>query len=282
MIVTQYQTSKMTTEIFRTGTTPTDDDLIHAIGKAKSLGIKVMLKPHVDTRAPGQWRGQIGEGFTEAHWNRWFESYGRMIAHYARMAEEQGVDLFSIGTELEGTSGRERRWRELIDSVRGVYSGPITYAATTAEAPRIRWWDGVDYVGIDAYYPLTSVSDPTMEQLIAGWRRHSDAITSLAAGKPVIFTEAGFRSVDGANQRPWAWGEPGLVDLNEQADCYQATLRALGRRPWLAGMFWWVWGATITEGGSTDDDYTPQNKPAEYVLRYWYGGCRGSAKAKEP
>ena len=67
LIVTQYQDDISSTTIEPTMATPADADLIQVISQAHSLGLKVMLKPHVDlANDPTHWRGQIGEGFTEA------------------------------------------------------------------------------------------------------------------------------------------------------------------------------------------------------------------------
>jgi hypothetical protein len=42
-------------------------------------------------------------------------------------------------------------------------------------------------------------------------------------------------------------------------------------KPWFAGMFWWSWDTDPYDGGPCDDGYTPHDKPAEDVLRTWYG-----------
>ena len=49
LIVTGYQANYLSTAIDRSSAhTPTDAELIHVIQQAHSLGLKVMLKPHVD------------------------------------------------------------------------------------------------------------------------------------------------------------------------------------------------------------------------------------------
>jgi hypothetical protein len=100
LIVTCYQETYLDTEITcDLPRTPTNDDLIHAIQAAHGLGLRVMLKPHVDLNDdPGHWRGDIGKGFaSEAEWEAWFASYQAVIAHYARLAQVQGVEGFSVG-----------------------------------------------------------------------------------------------------------------------------------------------------------------------------------------
>ncbi|MEW5959983.1 MAG: hypothetical protein AB1801_19860, partial [Chloroflexota bacterium] len=253
----------------------------HVIAKAHALGLKVMLKPHVDLLASGQWRGQIGEEFeTEAEWDAWFNSYQNFIRHYADLAETYGVDQFAVGTELVGTTHREDDWRAIIAAVRQRYHGPITYAALyDGEETGITWWDAVDYIGVDAYYELTDKNDPSVEELRQGWTAPVTTLTNLADrwDKPIIFTEIGYRSLDGANQQPWDSLAEGNIDLQEQADAYRAAFESVYNRPWFAGMFWWDWSTNPDKGGVCDNDYTPYGKPAEDILRTWYGASSASA-----
>lgn len=104
------------------------------ISKAHSLGLKVMLKPHVDLNndpGPNHWWGNIGEGFTEDDWAAWFASYRDFITHYATLAQDNGVEQFCAGTELVGTSGRETDWRQVITNVRGIGAPTPTREAQT-------------------------------------------------------------------------------------------------------------------------------------------------------
>ncbi len=273
LLVTQYQDDISSTAIHSTTSTPTDADLIHVITRAHSLGVKVMLKPHVDlANDPSHWRGQIGQGFTETQWATWFASYQNFINHYAQLAQAHGADQFCVGTELNETQGQASRWRAVIAGIRSLYLGPITYAATAGYEIDPTWWDAVDYIGVDAYYPLTTKNDPTIAELKAAWVPYIGRLASLAStwGKPIIFTEIGYRSQDGANQHPGDWQTESAVDLQEQADAYQAAFESAFNQTWCAGMFWWSWGTDPFEGGACDDGYTPHNKPAEDILRTWY------------
>ena len=134
------------------------------------------------------------------------------------------------------------------------------------------WWDALDYIGVDAYYPLTVEEDPTLADLKTAWERPIATLETLhdRCGKPIILTEIGYRSVDGANRQPWEWATPGEVDLQEQSDCYRAALESLWGKPWLAGIYWWNWDTDPEQGGPDDTGFTPHGKPAEEVLRTYY------------
>ncbi|OPZ82823.1 MAG: hypothetical protein BWY76_02579 [bacterium ADurb.Bin429] len=275
IVVTVYQPNMRATNIQPLPiATPTDADLRHAITTAHRLGLKVMLKPHVDlSRDDAHWRGEIGPAFSAAQWLRWFAAYMRVITRYAAFARNEKVELFCVGTELEGTSGREAEWRQIIATVRAAYDGPLVYAANwSGEATTIRFWDALDYLGVDAYYPLTTKAGATAAELKQGWATGVKELAGLHAHwkKPILLTEVGFRSSAGACREPWEWQTSPALDLREQANGYQATFEALWTQPWLAGLFWWDWEADLSHGGQKDGGYTPWGKPAETIVRRYY------------
>lgn len=243
------------------------------IRAAKSLGLKVLLKPHLDVE-DGRWRGLIDFGDDEAAWAEWFRAYGAFILGYAQLAREEGVEMFCVGAELKGTVGRRRDWLGVIQGVRKVYGGPLIYAANwNGEMWEVSFWDALDYVGIDAYYPLTGRFSPTLDELVSGWSRPLNSLGCLAGrtGKGIIFTEVGYRSVDGAARAPWDRRIRGEPDPQEQALCYRAFFQAVwGKEPWFGGVFFWYWSLDPAAGGPADTGYTPRGKPAAEVLERWF------------
>ena len=222
-------------------------DEIHAQGMA------VMLKPLVNLSDDSEhWRGEIVGSET---WFTGTDGYGDLINHFADMAEAKGAELLCVGTELVATASEDARWRTVIAGARARFSGELTYAANhggegAATQAAITWWDALDYAGIDAYYPLTDEDDPTVTQLRAAWAAHAQTIetwrTALDVGdrKPILFTEIGYRSWDGANKNPTEMSskDDTNVDQGEQADCYTATFEELwGKKGWLRGLYWWNW-----------------------------------------
>ncbi|MBI5053433.1 MAG: hypothetical protein HZC38_03110 [Chloroflexi bacterium] len=277
IIVTCYQEKASSRDInCGTNNTPTDESLKHAIQYARRQGLRVMLKPHIDlSNDKTHWRGDIEFGTDDAAWRVWFENYTRMIVRYAQIAQDNGVEYFVIGTELQGTSQRVDQWRAVIKAVRAVYKGSLTYAANVEEEHVISWWDALDAIGIDAYYSLTPGNDPSLADLKAAWSPIADDLEQLSQkwNRPIIFTEIGYRSVNGANKNPWDSGMSGTVDLQEQADCYRAVFEVLKDKSWWRGAFWWNWEPNPSAGGARDVDYTANNKPAEDVLRFYYGAA---------
>lgn len=288
IVVTQYQDTIHSKTIGPTEGTPTDADVRHAIRAAHARGLKVMLKPHVDLwNDPDHWRGEIGPGFSAADWGQWFASYRTFITHYAALAHDEGVEQFSVGVELKTTEGHEAEWRAVIAAARGEFDGALTYAGDWTSATGIGWWDALDLIGVDAYYPLAANgnNNPTAAQIASAWTPVLNDLSALSAAednKPIIFTEIGYRSQDGAAQHPWEWQSGGAVDLAEQALLYRVAFEQVYNRPWFAGFYWWSWDAVPYQGGPCDNGYTVYDKPAEDVVREWYGAEPRDTSAPPP
>ena len=256
------------------GKDPPDYQLRHGIREARRLGFKVMLKPHVWVRrqTSQEWRGTIGQD-SEEGWQEWWGHYESFILHYAQLAAQEEVEIFCIGVELS-RAARERPedWRRLIERVRTAYPGPLTYAANWwEEYDRIEFWRALDYIGINAFFPLAKGPNPTLEQLRAGAVRVADEIERFHrfARRPILLTEIGFRSTRGASQRPWEWMHgDSTPSMEEQARCYQVVLEAFWQRPWFHGMYWWKWHSDHQLPHEVG--FTPQGKPAERVIAEWY------------
>ncbi len=256
--------------------TPSDDDLAHAISTAHTLGLRVMLKPQLGFATDNaHWRGDIGTAFpNEAAWQAWFASYTDAMVHYAQLARSQRVEQYCVGTELSGVSGREQSWRDIVRRVRGQFTGPVVYASNYGEGANIHWWDALDYIGVDAYYALSDSVTPTVAELKQAWiqKEYVTLLQSLSSrfGKPILFTEIGYRSVDRSAQAPWSYPAGTPANPQAQANAYQAAIETFADKPWFAGFYWWNWPTNLYQGGPLDTDYVPVGKPAEKVLSRFY------------
>lgn len=227
---------------------------------AHQLGMKVLLKPHI-------WRPPDENALPREAIPAWFDQLESFAAHYATLARDIHADVFCVGTELGWLAREEQHWRRLIAKVRTIYPGPITYAATQGpEFETIRFWDALDYIGIDNYYPLgPGYSTSDMLAKIEEVRSRFP--------KPVLFTEAGFASARDAHKHPWADNPPDPLSLEEQVKCYRALLESFYDKPWFYGVYWWKVG-TNGYGGPENNSMTPWRKPAMETVREWYTGGR--------
>jgi hypothetical protein len=253
---------------------------------AREAGIETLLKPHIWlTQAGGKWRTDIAMK-SDADWRAWFASYRSFILHYAELAERLGIEALCVGTELHRTAvEREADWHELIDEVRSVYSGRLTYAANWyREFEEIGFWNLLDFIGVQAYFPLAEHENPDLETLKRGWRPHLEAIERVQSreDRPVLFTEIGYTSTATAAIRPWEWIEPSaevasVVELQTQANCYEAFFETFWDKSWVAGAYFWKWYPSThgPEAEAFNRGFTPQAKPAGRVMARWYGSTAG-------
>lgn len=101
-------------------------------------------------------------------------------------------------------------WSRLIDQLRNVYSGKMTIAANFDNYKDVRFWNKLDYIGINAYFPLRNLDSKKgqIEQFKESWSDVLDEITAFkkeigVPNHPVLFTELGYGNHSGSTLLPW-------------------------------------------------------------------------------
>jgi hypothetical protein len=216
--------------------------LVRPIREAHELGLKVLIKPHLaywGTRF--SWRGEIDFDSEEAY-SRFFESYERWLLQLVLACPD--ADAFAVGTELDKTLGHEGEWRRIIKRVREQTGVPLTYAANWSDYKRVSFWDALDVVGIQAYFPITEQSTAQLSELRKGWkslmqelRGYSDEI-----GRLIVFTEIGYNRSTQASVRPWEYRtEDSRQAERVQEACLRIALESIESEPAVVGSFLWKW-----------------------------------------
>jgi|GEM_PF-1829985 len=271
--------------------TASDAALIHAIQRAHQVGLKVMLIPFLDLY-DGKWGGFVVPRDQEL----WWGNYRDFVMHYARLAAANNVEQFSIGRELVRQSNNlanAPRWHSLLAQVRGVYPGKITYQANwgkdwAEEFSKVTFWGdpNIDIIGVNGYFPIGDPENykngnPGLQSLVHGWQAHIKTLEQLQTRfkKPLLVSEVGYRSVDGAAIEPFAHWREGGYNPDEQALAYRAFFQAWQDVPWMAGVFWWEWKSNPSSVSPNDKFYSSQNKPAEKVLAEMFGPYRTAGQA---
>ena len=267
LIPTWYMKTGESSTFAPTDQSASDESLRLTIRSAKSLGMRVVLKPHVNCQD-----GRATALIRPKDVKLWFRNYREFSLHYARLAADENVDLFVVGTELFSmtASDHRREWEDLIAGVRGVYAGRITYAANWFDFMLVTFWGSLDYIGIDGYFPLAGAHSPRL--LALSWQVYLPVIESVSRsyGKPVLFTEVGLSSQQGANRKPWDYRDFGPVDAEVQKDYFEAFLNVFGSKPYFAGFLQWCWDLNPDAGGPADKSMTVQGKPALAVLESYF------------
>jgi hypothetical protein len=224
----------------------------------------------------------VGDGWpgkfdleSEADWKIWEDSYREYIMIFANIADSVDAELFCIGTEYRNAARkREAFWRGLIKDVREIYDGPVTYAANWDNHERVNFWDDLDYIGIDGYFPVSKEQIPSYETIRDGWAGVAAdlKIFSEKYDKQILFTEYGFRSCDFAVSGIQD-EKTGVANMSNQFNAYRAFFETIWKEDFFAGGFLWKWTFSPNDQntGVNNARYTPQGKPAYGLIRDVYG-----------
>ena len=250
--------------------------IIKSIELAKQQNLKVMLKPHVWIKGQG-WTGEFSLK-TEEDWQTWERSYEAYIQHFALIADSMDVEAFCVGLEFNNAvKERPEFWTNLIHKVRNNYQGKITFAANWDNYKLIPFWDRVDFIGINAYFPLSQDETPPVNVLKSAWIKEKRSLSALCEKyqKPMVFTEYGYRSIDRAAGNQWELeqnhGSKSVANFQVQENAYTALYETFWDEPWFQGGFLWKWYPDHQSGNDPDNsDYTPQMKPVEKIISARY------------
>lgn len=245
-----------------------------SIISARKVGLKIMLKPQV--YIGGGWVGDV-DFASEIEWKKWEESYKAYIMEFAQIAAKHKVEMFCIGTEYNvAVKKRANYWKGLIKEIKQTYKGQLIYSANWDNYQEVTFWDELDYIGISSYFPLSQANNPTVNLLYKEWKPIKKTLKSFSRkhNKKIIFTEYGYLSVDGCAGKTWELEKDiHSLTINHQAqsNAYDALWSSFGEEDFWGGGFLWKWFPdNMGHEGYIEKDYTPQEKPAELILKKWF------------
>lgn len=272
--------------------TPGDDELMEIIDYIHSKGIKVQLRPMLETQ-DGHGRLQVyfcpdreripGRG--TRYWEDWFRSMELRSRHYARIAKVTGCEHFGIDSELDRTVMPEthHHWKEVIKAVRSEYKGTLDSCHTQhldfleQLKDKSHWWYDLDSLSLSAYFEVVNKPGATVEELCKGLVPTVEYYEKVARefGKPFYFGECGCTSSMGAAACPWGWTGEGGYAPYEQANYLEAVLRTFWDKPWWYGLYWWKWDEqnyreAFGADSAGDKGFIIKGKPAGDIMREWY------------
>jgi len=175
------------------GGTVNDLSIIRYLTELKKRNYKIMFYPMLMVDTPEKpWRGRIhGTIDGIGHFFQHIQGYNNFILHYATLVDGL-VDAFLIGSEMvklttarssENTFPAVTELINLAEKVRSKLgrSVKLSYAADWSEYHHTDggWYhldplwasENIDFVGVDAYFPLTSWSteEYDLDKVIKGW-----------------------------------------------------------------------------------------------------------------
>ena len=247
------------------------------IPRVSNSGLQnIMLKPLTSfgsVKDSGFWGDFYVD--TEEEWLEVERAYGAFYYAFAKLSEEfPEVKLLSIGTELrEFTKRRPQFFKALIAKIRADFpSLKLTYASNWDEYQSVSFWEDLDYIGVNPYFPLVNKKVPTLNEMKQAFVPIKNDLKNLSCiyGKPILFTEYGFRSIDYAAWKSWLLEDISNSSYNfeVQNNAYTAFYDTFWDENWVAGGFFWEW--KILEPGITnnpnENGWYVNDKPVEKII----------------
>ena len=283
-----------------TGHDPLWFDITQAIQTARQQNnLNPILYPRLNNNAS---LGEIwsSAGQTAGWWDNWFERYKVFATNFADIAAQTNTSALILGgpevvpampdgvfpdgspTNVPGDAAE--KWTDIINTVRQRYQGKIVWALSypwaTGSLP-LDILNQVDEVYVLFSPQLSTSASPTQEELVNTISNLLDQdINNLyqQTNKPVILgfdypSSAGaFNGCIQVNDSCISFEDlgPGItapVDLQAQAEIYNALLEAVTQKDWIQGFISRGYFAPVA---IQDDSSSVYGKPASDVLGYWF------------
>ncbi len=238
---------------------------------AHARGMGVMMKPHL-WLGNGKWCGDI-DITSESDLRIWEENYSQFIVYHALIAELSGMDALCVGVELPLMTRHTDMWRRIIARVRIAFGGNLTFGGNWfGEYDQIQFWGDLDFIGVQHYFPLAQNPSDSLERARREIASIRNAMRDLSKKwrRPVVLTEVGFPSIDGAFLSPHKEDFSQNVSDERQAEGYQMLIDAFAGEPWFKGFFWWKWESADRDPREHDKSFQIRGKKAEGIVKEFY------------
>jgi Carboxypeptidase regulatory-like domain len=270
-------------------------DVESQVSSAKALNLNVALfpNPRFETQAD-DWRYSAPED-----WNAWFDRYRAFALYNADIAAASNAQALILGGEwippalFDGSPDADSRFRGLITELRQHFGGQIwwgqPYPGSMQASPS--FFDALDGIYLLWSAPLSQNPTASIDEMAieAGRRLDSDILPfAISIQKPVIvapvYPSAG-GAISGCVPAPaggcvdWAALSRPMpdipsvaLDLQSQANAYQALLTAVNDRPWLSGF---VSRGYYPPVALADKSASVNGKPAADIIAFWFAQMLG-------
>ncbi len=264
-----------------------DSILIRIITDAHKKGLKVYLSPFI-------YPYMTSDTCTTYHsadwWGDFKNAWEPIILRYAQIAQDYGVEMFQfVMWTNNGFWSINDEEKSAIDSIGGLLLGDIKdqykgkmVIQYNKYGPQLDLYKSGDYLGmiLANFFPWKLGTDKT--PTVSGMRaKLADGLDNdlyplvSALNKKVIINSISACSYDGTTIDTPDW-ETQLyyydddttvpVDVQEQADDYEAILHEITTRNWIAGCY----SFNYNYWSSIDKAPSIRFKPAEAVVKKWY------------
>ena len=216
---------------------------------------------------------------TEEEWLEIESTYTELFYELAKLSEEfPEVKLLSIGNELkEFTKRRPQFFKTLIAKIKTDFPNlKLTYAANWDEYQSVSFWEDLDYIGVNPYFPLSDKKEPLLDEIKQALVPIENNLYTLSCtyNKPILFTEYGFRSSDYGLWESWRkeFYYDKAVNFDIQNNAYTAFYDAFWEEDWVAGGFFWEWKILLDRETNNPNGrgWYVNDKPVEKIIKEQY------------
>lgn len=284
-------------------------DLSVTTNQARALGMNVALfpVPRFNGSAADFWKAAPRDA---AWWENWFNLYRAFALHHADLAAQTGAQTLILGGDWlapalpNGTlpdgspSGTpadiEVRWKAILTEVRAHFGGkvlwalPFTEASLQAPLTFLQETDGIYLLWSAALTGQANASKADLANEAGRLLDNEVAALPALINKPIILALA-YPSATGAATGCISNGAGACLDwtalnrpnpdtsavglnLQLQADLYEAVLTAVNGRAWISGV---VSRGYYPPAALRDKSASVHGKPAADILWYWFPRMTG-------
>ncbi|MFF4314109.1 glycoside hydrolase family 113 [Streptomyces sp. NPDC001507] len=230
-----YTKNGTSDEVWAGAKTPTPQRLERVLKVFKDAGFRTRLRPIMDEsslKPEDGWRGDVEPASRSA----WFASYKKLVTPYLEAADAAKTNTFVIGTELNSLEG-DPGWNTLVDSAEKTFSGEIAYDANWDNYVTGRINMPVNYLGVDAYFPVKVPDTAPVKDLVDGWDKWLDR-KATGSLPNILVSESGIGAMNGAYHAPGDFYSHRKVNTKVQANWYTAVCQVVQERH-MQGVYWW-------------------------------------------
>jgi hypothetical protein len=278
---------------------PPIEDIKRLVKWTKDRGFFVILKPH----AAGQTsmgNRNIWTTDTTKFNQKFLGEWSKYLTTLINGVGATNFDGICIGTEMNHIDDKRRdEWITLIDNVRGVFKGQVTYDAlfnrwgSVPDINEVVFWDKVDFIGVSLYVSVSKDDNATEVQIVNAWNTNFDYNNnqlgdignvvdflkkiSTKYNKKIFAMESGYQSASTAlfntNESP---GLTKSVNNDLQKRGISGYFKVLNANPTLfAGTTTWGISSIILEQMKNNDiwytqEFPTYGKPATDVIKLNY------------
>jgi len=280
------------------------EEVRQLVGQINAANLRATLHPLTCDYVP--YGGcEFWAGFNPAWWNDWYAAYERHMLTQADLAQTTGVDTLVIGDyrlqpSLPGEPGAppdaDTRWRTLLARVRERFKGRLAFELLLTGTNDLwpnppQFLDSVDVIRVHWWAKLADINGRPLADMTVNAGNVLDfrlLPVQQRFGKPLLISLA-YTSADGwstqcipAPDRPcrdvrdFNPDSPDVpsvaLDLNEQAETYQAVFSAAYSRPWVTGISAFGYNPVVA---LRDKSLSVRGKPAEALVGAWFLRLQG-------